>query len=98
MPPFKRHPRLDDDFVQLTALAAQRKDDSLGGNIPSGSTGPRLWVLRLMNEMKTIAARVNPKYDVYVKTADISFWKVVIEGPDDSPYSDGSFLMYLHVG
>lgn len=98
VPPFKRHPRLDDDFVQLTALAAQRKDDSLGGNIPSGSTGPRLRVLRLMNEMKTIAARVNPKYDVYVKTADISFWKVVIEGPDDSPYSDGTFLMYLHAG
>lgn len=103
IPPMKLHPNLDDDFVELTAIAAQNKtrqhaSSSNGSSSTSRSTstsgGQRTH--RLMNEMKAIAAAGHPGRDVYVSTADVSFWKIVIQGPKDSPYSEGRFLMYLH--
>ncbi|ROW08830.1 hypothetical protein VMCG_02985 [Cytospora schulzeri] len=95
VPPIREHPNLRDDFVQLTDLSTQRR--FTGGSLSSsGSTGSKLRVPRLMKEMKTIAARPHPKYDIYVSTTDVSFWKVVMEGPDESPYSKGTFLLYLH--
>ncbi|KAK7973178.1 hypothetical protein PG988_007312 [Apiospora saccharicola] len=26
----------------------------------------------------------------------MSFWKIVMSGPEDSPYAEGTFLLYLH--
>jgi ubiquitin-protein ligase len=26
----------------------------------------------------------------------MSFWKIVLDGPEGTPYSDGTFLLYLH--
>lgn len=99
VPPIREHPNLGDDFVQLTALAS-RGNVARTGASASGESGPgrpRLRVPRLMTEVRTIAARgVHSKYDIYISTADVSFWKIVVEGPDGSPYSDGAFLLYLH--
>lgn len=99
VPPIREHPNMGDEFVQLTALASRGHATATGANAPAGnSTGrSRLRVPRLMNEIRTVAARgVHAKYDIYVSTAVVSFWKIVMEGPDDSPYSDGAFLLYLH--
>lgn len=99
VPPIREHPNMEDDFVQLTALASRGNVTGTGANVPAGSsTGrSRLRVPRLMNEIRTVAARgVHAKYDIYISTADVSFWKIVVEGPDDSPYSDRAFLLYLH--
>lgn len=52
--------------------------------------------MRLMNEIKAIVADESErKYDVYVSERDFSFWKIVMEGPDGSPYSAGTFVLYL---
>lgn len=99
VPPIRDHPNMEDEFVQLSALASRGNVTATGADAPAGnSTGrSRLRVPRLMNEIRTVAARgVHVKYDIYVSTADVSFWKIVVEGPDDSPYSDGAFLLYLH--
>lgn len=99
VPPIKEHPNMGDDFVQLTALVSGRNVIGPGVTAPAsnGSGRSRLRVPRLMNEIKTIAARGrHAKYDIYISTADVSFWKIVVEGPDDSPYSEGVFLLYLH--
>lgn len=99
VPPIREHPNMQDDFVQLTALAS---NGNIAGNSVTASTfnsmgRSRLRVPRLMNEIRTIAARrSHTKYDIYVSTADLSFWKIVLEGPDGSPYSNGVFLLYLH--
>lgn len=52
-----------------------------------------------MSEMKRIAAAgAHPKYDIYVSDSDISFWVVVLQGPDESPYSAGTFMLYVSAG
>lgn len=99
IPPMREHPNMEDDFVQLTALASRGNVTGTALNAPAGhgSGRSRLRVPRLMNEIRTIAAQgVHPKYDIYISTADVSFWKIVVVGPDDSSYSNGAFLLYLH--
>lgn len=98
VPPIKEHPNIHDDFVQLNDMAAQCNGAATRGNVPPGSTGSRMRVPRLMKEMKAITARAHPKCDVYVSTTDVSFWKAVMQGSDESPYSEGAFLLYLHAG
>jgi ubiquitin-protein ligase/uncharacterized protein YegL len=98
-PPIREHPNMEDDFVQLTALASN--GNAAGAAVDATTTSTlgrsRLRVPRLMKEIRTIAARGgHTKYDTYISTADVSFWKIVVQGPSGSPYSDGAFLLYLH--
>lgn len=91
-PPRKEHPNLHDTFVQLTAAVARPN-----GTVNAAGTRSNLRISRLMNEMRSIAATgAHPKYDVYVSETDMSFWKVVMAGPDGSPYQEGVFLLFLH--
>lgn len=91
MPPRKEHPNLHDEFVQLAAMASRPRTANTIGNSRSN-----LRTSRLLNEMRAIVATGDhPKYDVYVSESDMSFWKVVMDGPEDSPYSEGTFLLYL---
>ena len=93
VPPRKEHPNLHDDFVDLSAMAARPNHRSNAG----GSHRSNMRTTRLMNEMKSIATTgTHPKYDVYVSESDMSFWKVVMEGPDESPYSQGTFVLFIH--
>lgn len=65
-------------------------------NTSGGSSG-NLRTSRLMREMRAIAADgKNRKYDVYVSESNISFWKVVMEGPKGTSYAAGTFMLYLH--
>lgn len=89
-PERKTHPNLDDEFIQLTAVASRSVN-------ATGNSRSNLRTSRLMNEIRAIAGGgAHPKYDVYVSETDMSFWKIVMSGPDESPYSEGTFLLYLH--
>ena len=90
VPGIKRHPNLDDDFVEIANAAAGPLRSS------AASSGRSRGVVRLMNEIRAIAATSENKFDCYVSETDITFWKVVMEGPDGSPYAGGAFLFYLH--
>lgn len=92
VPPRKQHPNLHDEFVMLSAAASR------AGNTTSSGTTARLnlRIARLMIEMRQIANSEHSTYDVYVSETDMSFWKVVMSGPEGSPYEGGVFLLYLH--
>jgi ubiquitin-protein ligase len=45
--------------------------------------------------MKNVRTNPHPYYDVYVSETNMGFWKVVMEGPLDSLYAGGTFLMYV---
>ena len=93
VPPRKEPANLHDEFVQVSAMASRPNHRGNAGSSHRGN----LRTTRLMNEMKSITTSwTHPKYDVYVSESDMSFWKVVMEGPDESPYSEGTFVLYLH--
>ncbi|KAM3414997.1 hypothetical protein BST61_g10134 [Cercospora zeina] len=92
-PARKTHANLQDDFIEL-------KSASMHPMLASQGTGRSTFrITRLMNEMKSILSTHEQRsYDVYVSESDMSFWKVVMSGPQGSPYEHGAFLLYLHAG
>ncbi|KAI5197083.1 hypothetical protein E4T38_08189 [Aureobasidium subglaciale] len=88
-PKRREHPRLEDTFVQLA--------NPVRSNASNSFSLPTLRASRLLVDMREMAANPHPKYDCYVSEADMFFWKVVIEGPLETPYEDCSFLLYLEM-
>lgn len=93
LPPIRQHKNLCDDFVELKNLAGKTTGPPTQ---TQDNSRTRRRMTRLMTEMKTIATSAHAKRDIYVSVTDMSFWKIVMQGPDDSPYSEGTFLLYLH--
>ncbi|KAH8682836.1 ubiquitin-conjugating enzyme/RWD-like protein [Tricladium varicosporioides] len=46
-----------------------------------------------MKEVDFISQNQESYYDVYVNEAEMSFWKVVMQGPAGSPYGHGTFVL-----
>jgi len=71
-PKRKPHPRLADSFVRLVdTVHAGRSTSVTRSNVRSS---------RLLSEMRNVAGKSHPMYDAYVSEADMSFWKVIMEG------------------
>ena len=102
-PQRKQHPNLQDSFIAVSKMSR--------GNIPattaatsaipvesgSKSTGNDRPTRRLLSEIQSISANPHPRYDVFVSETNIGFWKIVMQGPPDSSYGGGVFLLYLHM-
>ncbi|KAF4633485.1 hypothetical protein G7Y89_g4628 [Cudoniella acicularis] len=86
-PQRKEHPNLKDQFVQLSTTAT---------NVSGGSShSTNLRTSRIPIEIRQIVANPHPHYDVYASESNMAFWKVVMQGPPESAYSDGVFILYL---
>lgn len=95
-PKRKDHPNLHDSMISLSD-AVRRPAPATNPAAAGSNARSNLRITRLMSEMRKIASgppRAN--YDVCVSETDMSFWKVVMSGPSDSPYSTGTFLLYIH--
>ncbi|KAH8659259.1 hypothetical protein BGZ60DRAFT_544304 [Tricladium varicosporioides] len=90
-PQRKKHPNLADTFVQLASLTTNATNSSS----VTAHTDSNLRSSRIMSEMRQIVANPHPYYDIYVSESNMSFWKVVMQGPPDSAYSSGTFILYL---
>jgi hypothetical protein len=50
------------------------------------------------SEVKAMINNEHDFMDVYVSESNMAFWKVVMQGPPDTPYADGTFLLYVELG
>lgn len=64
-------------------------------SISSGASGAHRIILR---EVRQMAANQHPYMDVYISESNMGFWKVAMQGPPASPYSNGTFLLYIEMG
>ncbi|KAI4854045.1 hypothetical protein E4T44_00446 [Aureobasidium sp. EXF-8845] len=88
-PKRKEHPRLEDTFIQLS--------NCVRSSAGTQSSLPTLRASRILVEMREIAADPHPMYDCYVSESDMFFWKVVMQGPPETPYENCNFLLYLEM-
>ena len=96
IPPRKEHERLGDSVLELTtAMAARRSASSATADAVTTRSNTR--TTRLLSEMQAVAHSPSSQYDVYVSEVDMSFWKVIMKGPVETPYEDGCFLLYLEL-
>jgi len=92
VPPPRAHPRSKDVFIELAAAmdVSSRKTPA---DTPRRVT--RQGTARILDEMRNVMVNPHGFYDVFVSEANMTFWKVVMEGPSDSSYAGGVFLLYL---
>ena len=108
-PPCRPHPNQQDYFISLGSAhkflrrktakshaysSAASTASTLRSSRTSTSGGPRI----LLSEVKAMIDNSHPRMDVYVSQSNIGFWKVIMEGPEGSPYETGTFLLYVDIG
>ncbi|KAJ4503131.1 hypothetical protein HRR77_008557 [Exophiala dermatitidis] len=96
-PARKTHPKVNDSFVHIAAQS-QRTGRSDSVNNQPHATNPSVRSRRLLQEIQDIVSHPHPSYDVYVSESNMAFWKIVLEGPDESSYEGGTFVFYLDMG
>jgi len=52
-------------------------------------------VRRIFQELKTLMKDPHPCVEVFPCQNDVSFWRVLLQGPDSSPYQGGTWLIYV---
>ncbi|XP_066523700.1 uncharacterized protein [Hoplias malabaricus] len=53
---------------------------------------------RMMEELKSLHCDPHPYCTVLPLESDLSFWKVLMQGPPDTPYENGVFELYCEFG
>jgi ubiquitin-protein ligase/uncharacterized protein YegL len=90
-PKRKEHPNLNNDFIPVSSAAPRRV-------LPARErVGAGLRNTRLLTEVQSASSNRHPHYEIFVSEQDMSFWKIVMQGPPESIYSTGTFLLYLHM-
>jgi len=59
----------------------------------SGASSGRIY----LNEITQMANNLSSDMDVYINESDMSFWKVVLAGPQDTPYAGGAFILTVQM-
>lgn len=49
-------------------------------------------------EVKAVIDNPHESMDVYVSERNMGFWKVAMQGPTDSPYANGTFILIVDIG
>lgn len=52
----------------------------------------------IKKQLMEILKNPHPDIDVYINDNDYYFWKVVMKGPDTTPYKNGTWLLYVQFG
>ncbi|KAK5729804.1 ubiquitin-conjugating enzyme E2 N [Elasticomyces elasticus] len=92
VPARKVHPNMHDDFIELTASTAARSNST--GSVSGARSNLRM--SRILREMQKVVQAASPVASVFVSESDATFWKVVMSGPNGTPYEGGVFVFYLH--
>lgn len=112
-PPCRPHPNVDDYFIALAdaeRFMNRMSRRSAPSTVSTRSTSTRLSAAStvtagagglsriLLSEIKAMIDNPHDYIDIYVSQSNMGFWKVVMQGPPDSPYANGTFLLYIEMG
>ncbi|XP_066575897.1 uncharacterized protein LOC136766383 [Amia ocellicauda] len=53
---------------------------------------------RILEELKNLHCSPHPYCKVFPSETDITFWQILMLGPPDTPYENGTFLLYCKFG
>lgn len=80
--------------VSISTMMA--KISSQGAPVLKGSSGPSGGAMkRITKEISELSSNPHPSFTVYPTENDITFWNVIMTGPDTTPYEGGTYHMYV---
>jgi len=99
LPPRRPVLELAHPVMKLSAAVervAAKIEKEMKRDVNADTALPMLKVKRIMREMRHLLTNPHPAFDIYPSETDLTFWKIVVAGPDSTPYREGVFLMFLH--
>eukprot|EP01083_Nonionella_stella_P316311 1146335_1 len=82
--------------IEMIQKPTQSLEKAIGKN--QNQNNQKLRSRKVIREMSSIMRDPHPFWDIYVQDENIFFWKLVLEGPNDTPYEGAVFLLYLELG
>ncbi|KAK0143774.1 putative bifunctional E2/E3 enzyme R795 [Merluccius polli] len=55
-------------------------------------------VKRVLEELKSLHCDPHPYFTIFPSESDFTFWKILMQGPPDTPYENGTFELYCEFG
>ncbi|XP_041823162.1 uncharacterized protein LOC121628243 [Melanotaenia boesemani] len=53
---------------------------------------------RILEELKSLQCEPHPYINIFPSESDFTFWKILMEGPPDTPYEKGVFELFCQFG
>ncbi|XP_026156317.1 uncharacterized protein LOC113126493 [Mastacembelus armatus] len=53
---------------------------------------------RILEELKSLHCYPHPYFNIFPSESDFTFWKILMEGPPDTPYEKGVFELFCQFG
>uniref|UniRef100_A0A8C6SG45 UBC core domain-containing protein n=1 Tax=Neogobius melanostomus TaxID=47308 RepID=A0A8C6SG45_9GOBI len=53
---------------------------------------------RILEELRNLHCHPHPFFQIFPSETDFTFWKVLMEGPPDTPYESGVFELFCQFG
>ncbi|XP_029309683.1 uncharacterized protein LOC115022742 [Cottoperca gobio] len=53
---------------------------------------------RVLEELKSLHCNPHPYFRVFPSESDFTFWRILMQGPPDTPYRKGAFELYCQFG
>ncbi|XP_017281441.1 uncharacterized protein LOC108241656 [Kryptolebias marmoratus] len=53
---------------------------------------------RILEELKSLHCDPHPFFKVFPSESDFTFWRILMQGPPNTPYEKGVFELYCHFG
>ncbi|XP_030286797.1 uncharacterized protein LOC115589785 isoform X1 [Sparus aurata] len=53
---------------------------------------------RILEELRSLHCNPHPYFSIFPSESDFTFWKIVMEGPSDTPYEKGVFELFCQFG
>ncbi|KAI9890111.1 MAG: hypothetical protein M1814_004510 [Vezdaea aestivalis] len=98
----RSNPHEDDGFICLSDAAELKAFNHRTGKKRLASKEQKVptsgSVKAIQEEIRLMMENSHPQISVYVSESYSGFWKVILNGPEDSPHADGTFVLWLHMG
>uniref|UniRef100_A0A7N6FEC8 UBC core domain-containing protein n=2 Tax=Anabas testudineus TaxID=64144 RepID=A0A7N6FEC8_ANATE len=53
---------------------------------------------RILEELRSLHCHPHPYFSIFPSESDFTFWKILLEGPPDTPYENGVFELFCQFG
>ncbi|KAF3934009.1 hypothetical protein ABW19_dt0200005 [Dactylella cylindrospora] len=97
VPAARSNPHETDEFMSLAnaSTAYGKTKNSANDGAQTRNAGDDARRRRMLIEIKDMAENPHPDMDIYVSESNMSFWKIVMQGPSGSKYQNGTFVLFL---
>ncbi|XP_073702498.1 uncharacterized protein [Garra rufa] len=90
-PERKLPPQITEKVARTESVLKKKIRESKSGRFMEKDT-------RILEELKSLHCDPHPYCSVYPSETDFTFWRIVMKGPPETPYENGTFELYCQFG